>query len=392
MLFQEAQDRLGRFLKPLSLSAFLDETLQGPWARLPGDDPDARTGLLGPDPAALLSGAHQLAPHLTWHSANPAGPAPGFDGVTGPRDFRRRIEAFHAARYSLRFPRLRALAPEMDQLARALEAVLLRPVTVSAFWSRPDMRAPVHSDDHDLIVVQLRGRKRWYLANRPSPLKNTWDLAPDPSADLGDHSLVELAPGDAIHVQRGTVHTVDADEESLHLAIGFTPLTVRELVAAALDHLSDHDRAFRRHIGQRLGFQLRGAPMGPLGEVADHALAHLARAVSSPGFLTGALERTSARSLAVMEPLPAEPVPELDASTRLVQAPGAWCRVVHTREHLEVAYPGGRLYIHPGAEAAVRFIAATPNFQVRDIPGEIGDEVRLSLAARFCGVGFLRTA
>jgi hypothetical protein len=34
----------------------------------------------------------------------------------------------------------------------------------------------------------------------------------------------------------------------------------------------------------------------------------------------------------------------------------------------------------------------TPEFRVRDIPGEIGDDVRLSLAAKLLEVGFLRLA
>jgi hypothetical protein len=31
-------------------------------------------------------------------------------------------------------------------------------------------------------------------------------------------------------------------------------------------------------------------------------------------------------------------------------------------------------------------------FRVRDIPGDIGDDIRLSLAARFVEIGFLRLA
>ena len=35
------------------------------------------------------------------------------------------------------------------------------------------------------------------------------------------------------------------------------------------------------------------------------------------------------------------------------------------------------------------FVARTPRFQVRDIPGAIGDEVRLALAERFLASGIL---
>ena len=47
---------------------------------------------------------------------------------------------------------------------------------------------------------------------------------------------------------------------------------------------------------------------------------------------------------------------------------------------------------HRGAQPAVEFMVNAPRFRVRDIPGEIGDDVRLSLAERFVGIGFLRLA
>ena len=34
----------------------------------------------------------------------------------------------------------------------------------------------------------------------------------------------------------------------------------------------------------------------------------------------------------------------------------------------------------------------TARFRVRDIPGEVGDDIRLSLAGRFLEIGFLKLA
>ena len=56
---------------------------------------------------------------------------------------------------------------------------------------------------------------------------------------------------------------------------------------------------------------------------------------------------------------------------------------------IDFAYPGGHLYLHRGSEEAVRFIAQTERFRVCDIPGAIGDDVRLALAARFVESGIL---
>lgn len=251
------------------------------------------------------------------------------------------------------------------------------------------MRAPVHYDDHDLVVVQLKGTKRWYVATRPSPLFNTWKGVSGNPPDLGAHEVVDLAPGDLMYLPRGTFHTVDSDTESVHLAIGFTPLTLREAIVAALDHLSDMNRPLRATVAGRM----EGVdPQALAAPVAD-AVGQLFNAVRAPGFLTAALQRRSSRAIGGLDrlPRPAQP-PQLGLDMVLRHAAHAFSHLGATAETIDFAYPGGHLYIHRGAQEAVVFIAATPSFRVRDMPGEIDDEVRLALAARFVEVGFLEVA
>src|SRR5262249_9436053 len=52
----------------------------------------------------------------------------------------------------------------------------------------------------------------------------------------------------------------------------------------------------------------------------------------------------------------------------------------------------GHLYVHRGVQSCVEFMVNAQRFRVRDIPGEVGDDIRLSLATRFVEVGFLRLA
>jgi bifunctional lysine-specific demethylase and histidyl-hydroxylase MINA len=392
MLFQDAEALLGRFFAPLTVGQFLDEVVTGPWRHLKAADADLRLGLLGPDPAAVLAGAAHLAPTLTYHSARPLGPAPSLEGILDAADFRGRIDTFHDRGWSVRFPTLRPLAAPLDQLARALEALLLKPVTASAFWSRGDLLAPVHSDDHDILVVQLLGRKRWYLSDEPSALENTWERIPGPPPTLGSHRTLELVPGDVLYVPRGTVHTVDASDVSLHVAIGFTPVTLRELLIAAIDQLSDHDRGWRTTVGQGMGYHVRGAPVDGLATLARQAVESLNHALTQPGFMASALQRRAARTMPLMGPLVARPAPNLSLDTTLRQRREAWCHLSADATTIDVAYPGGHLYIHRGAEAAVLHIVQSPSFRIRDLPGGVDDEVKLSLATRFCEIGYLETA
>jgi bifunctional lysine-specific demethylase and histidyl-hydroxylase MINA len=393
MLFQDAQRRLQEFLAPLTLDEFFGRTLNGGFRRIAAAGPSERVGLLGPDPQAALLGAVYLAPQLTFHSANPVGPPPSLAGIADAGEFARRIAEFHARHYSVRFPELRPISPALESLARALEFMLHAPVTASAFWSRGGMRAPVHYDDHDLIVVQLRGDKRWYVSEKPTDLPNTWKSVPAESLELDPHASVDLHPGDLLYLPRGTLHSVDSDAESLHLSIGFTPLTVREAVIAALDQLSDVDRTLRTTIGGCIPVQLKGGGVESFTQRTADAIERLRAACRAPGFMTAALQHRSARTMASLAALPLpESAPAIAADTELVHTGAAMCQLTANPDRIDFSYPGGHIYLHRGTEQSILFIVNTPRFRVRDIPGEIADDVRLSLAAKLVGIGFLARA
>jgi len=255
------------------------------------------------------------------------------------------------------------------------------------------MRAPVHHDDHDLLVVQLRGHKRWYLSQKPSELPNAWRGIPGEAPELGPHATVDVRPGDLVYLPRGTLHSVDSDTESLHVAIGFTPLTAREALIAALDHLSDHDQSLRLTLGNRLPFQLRGPGFERLAAPIVDGAARLLSACRTPGFLVSAMQRRSARAVGMLNALPTNPEPvAIGLDTVLEQRPTAFCHLTANADKIDFSYPGGHVYIHLGALDSVAYIAQTKRFRVRDIAGAVGDDVRLSLAAKFLEVGFLELA
>lgn len=393
MMFHEAQRTLGQFLRPLTLDEFLDRSLSGGFRKIDGGAGSERTGLLGADPESVLLGAWQLAPRLTFQSANPTGAAPALQGVAGSADFQRRIAELHARNYSVRFPDLRGLSRPLDLLARALEELLHQPVTVSASWSRGGTRAPLQREDQDLLVAQLRGTRRCYVSSQPSELNNPWQSAAGDAPQPGPPQIVDVGPGDLMYLPRGTGHSGDSDSGSLHVAIGFTPLTLREAVIAALDHLSDLDRGWRMSIGGRLAFQLRGPGFEQLVAAVVEASGNLATACRTPGFLVSALQWRSSRSIAALAALPMPAAaPPISLDTELVQGELAFCHLTASPGRIDVSYPGGHLYVHRGAQACIEYMVNTARFRVREIPGEVGDDIRLTLAERFVQIGLLAPA
>jgi hypothetical protein len=390
MRLPDALAVLDTVLAPEPSGDFLDGLTSGQWRRLPAAASAARLQLLGVDPRATLTGATAIATELTYHSANAATPAPALRAVTDAATFEAHIADFHDRHYSVRFPGLRPYSVALDHFCRGLECVLHKPVTASAFWSQGGMQAPVHSDDHDLLVIQVVGRKRWFIAAGPSALDNTWERIPGSPPSLGPSpATFEVGPGDAVYMPRGTVHAVEGDEESIHVSIGFTPLTVREALIAAIDHLSDLDRGWRTTATPFLGQQLLTGRLDPLPDFLSQAARSLTEALSAPGFVAAALQRRSARAVGLLPPTAAASVVDLTLDSVLRQRPDSFCHLSANPDKIDVAYPGGHLYIHRGAEAAVLFMVNTAQFRVRDIPGEVDDAVRLSLASRFCEVGLL---
>jgi hypothetical protein len=371
------------------LEEFLDRILIGGFRHVPGGGALPRADLLGPSPEAALVDAFHLAPQLTFHSANPLGPPPSLETVADREDFQHCIEEFHARNYSVRFPALRPLSPAADRLARALEVLLHQPVTVSAFWSRAGMRAPVHFDDHDLLVVHLRGSKRWHISQKPSELSNVWRGIPSDKQELGPHESFDVHPGDLIYLPRGTLHSVDGTAESLHISIGSTPLTLRETILAALDHLSDFERPLRATLGNRLASQLRGTGFEALRPPVLAGVERLLEVCKVPGFLESALQLRSGRAVAALSVLPPVASTPITLETLMIQTNLAFCHLTANPDKIDFSYPGGHIYIHRGAEESLVYMVNTPAFKVRDIPGPIDDQVRLSLVEKLRESGFL---
>jgi len=81
--------------------------------------------------------------------------------------------------------------------------------------------------------------------------------------------------------------------------------------------------------------------------------------------------------------------PQISVNSLMRQNAVAMCHLMANEEKIDFSHPGGHIYIHRGVEEGVKFIADTPEFKVADIPGDIGDDVRVALADKFLAAGFL---
>src|ERR1700744_616710 len=126
-------------------------------------------------------------------------------------------------------------------LLHAIEVELNFATQINAYFTPPESQGFVpHYDEHDVLILQLRGSKIWHLYDgvdvapravlRHQPVAA--DMLPAPTDVL-------LEVGDVLYVPGGRVHAAEATSEgSVHLTLGVIAPTLLLLVTRALNSLS----------------------------------------------------------------------------------------------------------------------------------------------------------
>ncbi|MEV6863510.1 cupin domain-containing protein [Streptosporangium subroseum] len=208
------------------------------------------------------------------------------------------------------------LCPPIGALAAQIERTLRTGVQVNAYasWTAAEGFG-THWDDHDVVVVQIEGAKRWkiYGPTRPHP---TYRDVQDPEVPTGDPiDEFVLHPGDMLYLPRGHWHAVTASEgvRSLHLTCGLQTTTGVELIAWIGDQLRELD-VVRADLPQ---FDSYGAQVEYLARLRKEITALLDRPNLLPDFFAHRDVTDPGRlapSLPYLSGLPSEP----DVTVRLL--------------------------------------------------------------------------
>ncbi len=110
--------------------------------------------------------------------------------------------------------------PSIARLSASLQRRLGHRLWVNSYVTYgPGGALRPHYDDHDVIVLQIHGSKRWFGhgAPYPSPIRPSLE-----DEDFGPPVWEELlAPGDVLYLPRGEVHHTSVEgASSVHLTLG----------------------------------------------------------------------------------------------------------------------------------------------------------------------------
>lgn len=261
--------------------------------------------------------------------------------------------------------------PPLTRLVAELELELGHPCQANAYLTPPGAQGfAVHSDSHDVFVLQTAGSKRWEI-HTPDGVEE-----------------VTLQPGLSMYLPTGTPHAARAQETvSLHVTIGINQLTWRGLIERTVagvladvpdEHLPagylDHPATLADGLAQRLEqltLQIRDL------DTTAAAEAEVRR------FLTGRSPRLAGGLHDVLA------VRDLDDDTLLRRRPGHPCVLLDHGERLDVLLGDRSIEVPAWLRPALDEVRSRPELRPADLAGVLGAQSRLVLCRRLVREGLL---
>jgi mannose-6-phosphate isomerase-like protein (cupin superfamily) len=321
----------------------------------------------------LVRGGEQI-PEAAYTRSGRTGSKP----VSGMADAARVFELFREGA-TIVLQGLHRYWEPVTLFVRDLELELGHACQTNAYITPPGAQGlALHSDPHDVFVLQAFGRKHWEVHALSAP------------AEDGDPLEAEVGPGDCIYIPVGTPHAASTQETlSGHLTIGVHVTTWRDVAADAWKRLEldpsfdepvppgwfrDRD-AFADELGTRLR-SLRSAvdavdPRAIADERADRFLS------TRPQLARGVLIDESILSA-------------IDGATRFRRRTGSVCELDLRGERLVALLGDRRLEMPPWLEPAMRRVASPDAFTMDDLAADLPDgESRKVLLRRLVREGSL---
>nr|WP_276610626.1 cupin domain-containing protein [Kineococcus siccus] len=272
--------------------------------------------------------------------------------------------------------------PPLAAFCRELAAELGHQCQVNVYVTPPGAQGfKPHHDTHDVVVLQVAGRKHWTIhppvVELPLKSQPTTMLGPDPVAGRAPVVDTVLEPGDALYLPRGWLHSArTADDRSVHLTIGLLATTWADVLTDAVAAAGHDDVALRRALplpdGDLDVADFRAAAARWLESLDDAAVRRLVerrRAGAVPAEPVGPLAQdATARALAADTPLRRR----RGLRARLAGGPDVAELVLPDRR---VTFPG---WVRPALEHVLDSATTSPEQVAAAAPAvDVGDAVVL---------------
>jgi lysine-specific demethylase/histidyl-hydroxylase NO66 len=286
--------------------------------------------------------------------------------------------------------------PPLIDFANELSGDLGHPVQINAYITPPQNQGfAAHYDVHDVFVLQITGTKKWII-HEPVLL----DPLPDQGwegrrNDVAQRAATEptidtvLAPGDALYLPRGYLHSAQAlGDFTIHLTVGVHPITrhrlVREVIAGA-----KLDRELRRSLPMGVDLGDPAVLASELSATVEALKSHLDEVSVSavaPVIAATLRDQTRAEPLAPLAALRA--AASLDAGTALRMRRRLRVEVSPVGDSVQLKLLDTVVRFPIAAEAALKVVLDGTEFTPGDLVNLDGDE-QLVIARRLLREGII---
>jgi hypothetical protein len=252
---------------------------------------------------------------------------------------------------------------------------------------------PPHYDTHDILVLQIGGRKRWRIYEPTISL-------PDPSQPCDPRGYspgalqaeVELYPGDLLYLPRGYAHAATTSlDHSAHVTIGihvYTWAGILQGLDPAYVQAKECRRALPPGFASRVELRpsmreqlKRLAPRHVTDANADRLLDGLIRSVNQSRRRTPPRFRSDAVVISMNTRLRVPPEHQYRLSRRSDPK--------HNATELTLEFGGNSFSFPPQLETVLHAMRSRGNFRLTDLPGEHDSAALIDLAGYLQSVGFL---
>jgi len=308
-----------------------------------------------------------------------------FEGVVDVE----KVRSEYRAGATVVLPALNRTWPALRSLCASLEAHFNHGVSANGYLTAGDTAGfGPHYDTHEVLVLQIGGKKHWRICEPPITLPHRSQPFPrsgyTPPAPVLE---VDLEPGDLLYLPRGYVHSASTGPcHSAHVTIGITVYTWVELVSELLVSCKNIP-GFREALPA--GFAGRGDLRAALKEGLLQRIDELRRHTDFDDVVDSFTQR-------VRSTWP-RPTPAFQASARVVgpttvlRAPAPGRYVIATEKgNTSLEFDGKKLLLPAGVRATLDAMCARAAFRVADLPRTLDDHAALAFARYLEGEGFLR--
>ncbi|MFN9810486.1 MAG: cupin domain-containing protein [Deltaproteobacteria bacterium] len=290
------------------------------------------------------------------------------------------------------FNQLHTVLPDLAELCRSLEREISCRFQTNIYLSPNKAQGfPAHYDSHDVFVLQFHGVKHWVIYNTPIELPFKGQPFRRDETPKGEVTMeFDLRPGDMLYLPRGMMHDAQTREgETAHITLGalttsWTELLLEVVAKVALTDVdfrralppgfaqTTHDRTEARAYMRSLLARL--VERGALDQAMDHFADELVS--TRRALLDGQLEQ-----LLSLEDV----TPEHTAGAR----PNLVYRYAQREGQVVVSCYGAEMRLPEHAAEPLLYALETPEFKIKDLPGDLDDAGKVVLVKRLVREGMV---